>query len=158
MKNYIIFSIIFAFLSVNAFADLIYLKDGKVLDAYVVEQNSSEVIVNDGTRNIKIPLVNLKGIKKKLAQDIYPTATPTGANNGTGMSQSAASDIKTGPKFKLVPSDDELKIAQYEGFTGLAAVEPEVEKMSAEMEQMKVIMGMELVLIAVGAVIVLVKK
>jgi hypothetical protein len=40
----------------------------------------------------------------------------------------------------------------------LSAIEPEVEKMSNEMSQMKVIMGMELVLIAVGVVVVFVKK
>ncbi len=152
MKKYMIFCLIFAFLSVDAFADLIYLKDGKVLDAYMVEQNSTEIVVNDGTRNIKIPLANLKGIKKKLSQDIMPSATPAASG------QAASAEIKTGPKFKLVPSDDELKIAQYECYTGLSEVGPQMEKMSAEMEQMKVIMGMELVLIAVGAVIVLVKK
>ncbi|MGD0565756.1 MAG: hypothetical protein ABSA34_00305 [Candidatus Goldiibacteriota bacterium] len=142
----------FIILSANAFADLIYLKDGKVLDAYIVEQNSSEVIVNDGTHNIKIPLSNLKGIKKKLSQDIMPSATPAASGGG------AQADMKTGPKFKLVPSDDELKIAEYECYTGLSEVGPQMEKMNAEMEQMKVIMGMELVLIAAGAVIVLVKK
>lgn len=129
-----------------------------MLDAYVVEQSSTYVIVNNGTRNIKIPLANLKGIKKKLAENFPVNAAQPAANAEAVMNPASAPSVKAGPGFKLVPSDDELKIAEYEGYIGLSAVEPDVEKMSNEMEQMKVIMGMGLVLVAVGVVVVFVKK
>jgi hypothetical protein len=159
VKKYVVFFVVFVLISVNALADMIYLKDGKVLDAYIVERTSAYVIVNDGTRNIKIPTANLKGIKKKI-QENFPVGTPTPASSSGGAVMTAAGEpnVQNGPSFKLVPSDDEHKIAEYEGYIGLSAIEPEVEKMSNEMSQMKVIMGMELVLIAVGVVVVFVKK
>jgi hypothetical protein len=159
VKKYVVFFVVFVLISANALADMIYLKDGKVLDAYIVERTSSYVIVNDGTRNIKIPLINLKGIKKKI-QENFPVGIPTPAGSPDAAVMIAAGNpsVQSGPSFKLVPSDDELKIAEYEGYIGLSAIEPEVEKMSNEMSQMKVIMGMELALIAVGVVVVFVKK
>ncbi len=151
MKKTISLSLVFIFLFTNLFAELIYLKDGSMVDAAIISRATNDITVNDGQRSYKIPVAKIKSINKKKEE---PVKDETNSSNNN--SSLAAVTQKTNPLFKFPPTTEEMQIAQYEAYKSISAMQMDINQIKEENVQMKVIMGISLGAILAATVVILI--
>jgi len=137
------------------YADQVYLKDGSMIDAAIISRATADITVNDGTRTYKIPMAKIKNISKKRDESM-PAKDAT--NSGNSNSGPLAAAQKQNPIFKFPPTDEEMKIAQYEAYKSITAMQMDIQQIKEENQQMKVIMGIGLTAILAATVIVLITR
>ncbi len=98
MKKIFVAALIIIMFSSSLFAELIYMKDGSMIDAAIVERGSTELTLNDGQRTFRVPLSKIKNISKK-----HPQETAAGQPQQKPADTTVAEDIKRGSQFKTGP-------------------------------------------------------
>ena len=128
MRKILILLVAFCFMSTYCLADLIYLKNGSVIDAEIVEDGPDSIKINDGR--------TIKTISKKDVERM--------ADNDQKL-------LLDHVKLK-VPTDEELKRAEFAAYNAIAEMKFQNAEMKREIEQIKTIMGIELGIIVAGLV------
>lgn len=114
MKKTLVFLIVFALVSLPCMADLIYLKDGKMIDAKIVKENDDNIVIEDGTNNyvIKRSSINRISYTKALKNEM--------------------------------PTAEDMMLAEFNANNSIKAMSVEMAAMSKEVKDMKQIMNIQL--------------
>jgi len=140
MRKKIFVAVIFIFMAQACFADLIYLKDGSMIEGEIISQDASGIQVSDGQKVYKIPAEKVKKISRQ-------------GNKTARTQEDAASLLPAITASNFSPTQKDMTMVQYNAYKAISEMKEEVKGIHRENEQVKQIMIVELGIIAVAAAV-----